>query len=320
MIRRGDFKPAWWLPGPHAQTLWPSLFRRRPQLRLCRQRLELPDGDFLDLVHAGPRDGARVLIVHGLEGNLRSHYARGFLRALEQAGYHGVFMHFRNCSEEPNRLPRSYHSCETGDLEFVLEQLVEASGRPVRAVVAVSLGGNVLLKWLGENPEQGLARSAVAISVPFRLGAATERLEFGLSRLYREHLMKKLRQSYRRKFDRMPSPLAVDVERLRNFREFDDQVTAPLHGFADVEDYYRRCSCRQFIPRIRTPTLILHAKDDPFMWPDTPPGADELPDAVTLELCGRGGHVGFVEGPPWRPRYWLERRLLEHLAGLPEDR
>ena len=321
MIQKGDFKPAWWLPNAHAQTIWPALFRRRPKLRLCQQRLELPDGDFLDLAHAGPRRAPTVLILHGLEGNLRSHYARGLLRALERAGYHGVFLHFRNCGEEPNRLPRGYHSGETGDLQQVLEQLRERGGRPVRAAVGISLGGNVLLKWLGEKGEQDLLQSAMAVSVPFRLGDAGERLEYGWSRLYREHLMRKLRQSYRRKFQQVPSPLDVDVGQLRNFWEFDDRVTAPLHGFAGADDYYQRCSSRQFIPHIRTPTLILHAHDDPFMWPDTPPEADELPAAVTLELCDHGGHVGFVSGAlPWRPKYWLEQRVLKHLAGLESDR
>lgn len=320
MIRQGDFKPAWWLPGPHAQTLWPSLFRSRPELPLEWERLELPDGDFLDLVHVGRRSAPTVLLLHGLEGNLQSHYAGGLLEALYREGYHGVIMHFRNCSEEPNRLTRSYHSGETGDLQRVLELLRERDGQPVRAVVAISLGGNVLLKWLGETGAQDLVQSAVAISVPFLLGAAADRLDRGLSRLYRRHLINKLRRSYRRKFDGMPSPLDVDLARLHNFWEFDDRITAPLHGFAGVEDYYRRCSCRQFIPGIRTPTLILHAKDDPFMWPDTPPTAEELPEMVTMELCEHGGHVGFIGGAlPWRPKYWLEQRVVEYLADPGEE-
>lgn len=303
--------PAWWLPGPHFQTIWPSLVRRRPALNLRRQRLELPDGDFIDLSRNGPEDAPRLLILHGLEGNLTSHYATGLLHALAQSGFQGILMHFRNCGDEPNRLARSYHSGETGDLQCVLEHLAEERGRPVRAAIGVSLGGNVLLKWLGEQGEQTLLERAVAVSVPFLLDQAAERMERGLSRLYQNHLLKRMRASYRRKLDLIPPPLRVDPERIHTFREFDEQITAPLHGFAGADDYYRRSSSRQFLGRIRTPTLILQARDDPFMWPQTIPKESELAPAVTLELSEHGGHVGFVAGAvPWQARYWMEERII----------
>ena len=312
-ITRSAFRPAWWLPGPHLQTLWPTFFRRRPVLSLERRRLETPDGDFLDLALGGRPEGPLVLLLHGLEGSLESHYAGNLLAALNRAGRRTAFLHFRGCSGEPNRLPRSYHSGETGDLQFVVQWLAENLA-PVDAVIGFSLGGNVLLKWLAERGEAAPVRRAVAVSVPFRLADADRRLRRGLSRLYLRHLLGRLRRSYREKFARLPSPLDVDVDRLRTFHDFDDQVTAPLHGFAGADDYYARASCRQYLKRIRVPTLILHARDDPFMFPDTVPGETELPPAVTLELSEHGGHVGFVSGPwPWQAEYWLERRIVEWL-------
>jgi hypothetical protein len=311
------FRPAWWCRSPHCQTLWPHLFRRRPSLTLRRERLELPDGDFLDLAWSGPERGPLVLVLHGLEGSLRSHYAASLIDGLVRSGLGVVFMHFRNCGGEPNRLPRSYHSGETGDLERLATQLVARTGQPLLAVVGFSLGGNVLLKWLGERGDSAPIRTAVAVSVPFLLGEAAERMETGWSRLYQWQLVRSLRRSYRRKLPRLSAQLPVDaagLERLRTFRTFDDRVTAPLHGFAGVDDYYTRSSSRQFLRHIRRPTLILHAADDPFMWPRTVPTAPELSPSVQLEVSAHGGHVGFVAGRwPWRPEYWLDARIIRHI-------
>ncbi|MGW8309581.1 MAG: hydrolase [Thiogranum sp.] len=310
----GAFRPAWWLPGAHLQTLYPTLFRgyRPPPLR--RERIELPDGDFLD-IDRGPRhDGPLVLLLHGLEGSIRSHYAAGLMASLDRCGFEVVLMHFRGCSGEPNRLPRSYHSGETGDLATLLGLL--HARHPERHVftIGVSLGGNVLLKWLGENPQQPLVQRAVAISVPFELNKAALRLQSGLSRLYQAHLLRKLRRSTRVKAALMSMPVSVNrLDEIRTFRAFDHQITAPLHGFAGVDDYYRRSSSRQFLKQIRTQTLILHALDDPFMTPDSVPGPEELGSGVTLELSEHGGHVGFIGGPwPWRARYWLDSRVCRY--------
>jgi predicted alpha/beta-fold hydrolase len=311
----GPFRAPWWCRGPHCQTLYPHVFRRRPALQLERERLELPDGDFLDLAWSGRESGPVVVILHGLEGSLRSHYAAGLVSALAHRGYRTAFLHFRNTTE-PNRLPRSYHSGETGDLAHLIRHVAARTGRPPFAAVGYSLGGNVLLKWLGESGESAPLATAAAVSVPFDLGEAADRMERGISRLYQWRLVASLRGSYRRKFSRIPSPLAVDLRRLRTFRQFDDQVTAPLHGFAGVDDYYRRSSSRPFLARIRVPTLIVHARDDPFMWPHTAPLPEQLSPSVRLEISDHGGHVGFVAGPwPWRPRWWLEERIVAHLDG-----
>ena len=309
------FRPAWWLRGSHAQTVWPALFRHRRQLAVRWRKLELDDGDFLELAWSGPDDGPIVLLFHGLQGGIRSHYATGLMHRLNQDGFCTCLMHFRGCGREPNRLPISYHSGKTDDPQRLLEHVIARSGRPPYAAVGISLGGNVLLKWLGEQGDASPLSRAVAISVPFMLDAAAERLEGGVSRLYQRHLVNSLRDAYRRKFARMPSPLDIDLKELRTFRLFDDQVTAPLHGFQGVDHYYESCSSRQFIPHIRVPTLILHARDDPFMFADTAPGADELPEQVWLELSAGGGHVGFIAGNlPGRAIYYAEQRVAEWLS------
>ncbi len=306
------FRPAWWLRGHHAQTLWPAFFRRRPRIPIRWERLELADGDFLDLAWSGPDDAPVVVLLHGLQGGLDSHYARGIMQRLDHAGFSVCLMHFRGCSGEPNRLPISYHSGKTDDPQSVVEHIRRNHDREVFGVVGISLGGNVLLKWLGESGGAAPIRRAMAISVPFRLDQAAQRLERGLSRLYQRHLVSSLQDAYRRKFARIPSPLPIDVGQLDTFRLFDDQVTAALHGFAGVDDYYARCSSRQFIPRIRVPTLILHARGDPFMFAETPPEPEELPSCVTLEIPDAGGHVGFVEGAiPGIARYYADRRVAE---------
>lgn len=317
MIQAAAFRPAWWLPGSHAQTLWPVLGRRRPHLALRRERLELPDGDFLDLDWTPNQQGPLVVILHGLEGSSRSHYARGLLAAVIKARWRGVVMHFRGCSDEPNRLTRSYCAGDTADIAYCVDWLRQREPATPLAVVGYSLGGNALLKWLGEAGQTALPQAAVAVSVPFLLDAAARRLRRGFSQLYQAHLLRELKLSYQRKFSSRkngPLPLAKLAE-LRDFYEFDDRITAPLHGYAGVHDYYARASCRPYLRNIHTPTLILHALDDPFMHPEAIPDADELSPSVQLELSPRGGHVGFVSGPwPWRAEYWLERRIPAFLA------
>ena len=315
-VQRSGFRPAWWLPGPHLQTLWPNLVRVKPCQALRRERLELPDGDFLDLDWTRPTDGPLVLVLHGLEGSIDSHYAAGLLRVLSEAGFEAVLMHFRGCSGEPNRLARSYHSGETGDLAQVLRLLGERFPERPMAAVGYSLGGNVLLKWLGESGGAAGVQQAVAVSVPFDLGRCADRLGQGFSRVYQAHLLKRLKRSAQRKFRELESPVDLSgIGRAQSFREFDDCATAPLHGFSSAEDYYQRCSSRPFLHRIRVPTLILHAADDPFMSSEVVPGEEDLSEAVTLELSDRGGHVGFVSGRvPLCGHYWLETRIVEHLA------
>ena len=312
-----DFTPAWWLPGPHLQTLWPAFVRRSRPVPLTRERLELPDGDFIDIDWAGRDPGPIVVILHGLQGSSRSPHVQGLLAALGRRGWRGAVMHFRGCSGEPNRLPRTYHSGETGDIGYVVRRLRERHPSTPLAAVGYSLGGNVLLKWLAERGACAELAAAVAVSVPFRLDRAAERLERGFSRAYKRHFIVDLQRTVREKFRHRPGPLDLDaVRREWSFRGFDDRVTAPLHGFRDAAHYYDASSCRQYLRGVARPTLIVHALDDPFMTRDVVPRREELAPSIRLELSAAGGHVGFVEGSaPWAARYWLEARIARFLAG-----
>jgi len=299
------------------QTLWPYLFRRMPRVELRRERLGLPDGDFLDLDWTENSHGPIVIVLHGLEGSSDSKYARGLLKAVHEHGWRGMVMHFRGCSGEHNRLPRSYHSGETTDLAYVVNLLRGREPEAPLFVVGFSLGGNVLLKWLGEVGSQVPIKAAVAVSVPFLLDESAKRLDQGFSRVYQWGLMHSMRNAVAEKRKRMKLPLKIqDLSKLKTFRDFDEHITAPLHGFAGAEDYYRRSSSRQYLKGIVVPTLLIHAEDDPFMTTSVIPNKQELSDSTTLELCSNGGHVGFVSGIcPWRPDYWLENRVLEYAEG-----
>ena len=312
MIQPTDFQPAWWLPGPHAQTLWPTLCRRRPRLCLRRERLELPDGDFLDLDWSAGERGPLALILHGLEGSSASHYVLGLLAAITGRGWRGVVLHFRGCGGQPNRLARGYCAGDTGDMAYVVNWLRRREPTAPLALIGYSLGGNALLKWLGEVGADAPVCAAAAVSVPFVLDMTARRLGTGFSRLYQFHLLRELKRSYRDKFHRRadgPVTLA-ELAEIRDFYAFDDRITAPLHGYAGVHDYYARASCRPYLKHIRVPTLILHALDDPFMRPEAAPEIGELAPSVRLELSQNGGHVGFVTGRwPWRAGYWLEQRI-----------
>lgn len=311
----GRFEPAWWCRGPHAQTLWARLLRRTPEVSYWRERLELPDGDFIDLDWSEHGRGPIVIVLHGLEGSSASPYARGLMRAIERRGWRGVVMHFRGCSGEPNRLARSYHSGDTGDLAYFVNTLRRRDPRAPLAAVGFSLGGNVLLKWLGKAGAAVPLRAAVAVSVPYVLSCAADRLNRGFSRLYQWRLLHSLCRTVIEKRRNIQLPLKVrDLSALKSFRDFDEHVTAPLHGFDGADHYYTVASSRQYLKGITVPTLLLHARDDPFMTEATIPRKNELSETVTLEVCSHGGHVGFVTGSwPWRARYWLEERIPAYL-------
>ncbi len=312
------FRASWWCRDPHVQTLWPVLTRRQPRIEYRRQGLELDDGDFLDLDWSGSPENAvsMVLILHGLEGCSRSHYVRGIVQALNKHGHCVVVMHHRGCSGEPNRLTRGYHSGDTGDIEYVVSLLRQHYPESPLAVLGYSLGGNILLKWLGENDQHKPVYAAVAVSVPFELEIAARKLEYGFSRIYQHYLMRRMKASVQRKFAGREG--AVDLLKLsktKTFYEFDDLFTGPVHGFENADDYYTRSSCLQYLGGIRQSALIIHAEDDPFMLPNSVPAPAEISDTTTLEVSKNGGHAGFIYGAsPLTPRYWLERRIPAFLA------
>jgi len=290
-----------------------------------RERFDTPDGDFVDVDWFGGAPGAPLLLVlHGLEGSIRSHYIGGLFRLAAARGWRSAVMYFRSCSGELNRLPRFYHSGETGDFDHVLRVLAEREPAPRVGAVGISIGGNVLLKWLGEQGEaapKALA-GAVAISVPFDLAACARLMDQGLQKsLYTASFMRSFRQKTRAKARVHPG--FVDVQaalRAQTFAAYDRAVTAPLHGFADEEDYWRRSSSGPYLARVRRPTLLINALDDPFIPPTSLPDPRGLPPAVRAEFVPHGGHVGFVEGRPWRATSWAERRALDFLASALDGR
>jgi predicted alpha/beta-fold hydrolase len=318
------FRPAPGMANPHAQTIGGRYLRPRAPVPFRRERVETPDGDFLDLDFAelpgaswADADAPVTVILHGLEGCSRSGYVLQTMRELAGRGIRAAAMNFRTCGGEPNRLARFYHSGETGDLGFVLRLLAERyPGAPLLAV-GFSLGGNVLLKYLGESGAAALPRAAVAVSVPFDLAAGARSLERGMGRLYTGRFLRTLRRKYLQK-----RPLigdAVDHGRVlaaRTFREFDDAATAPLHGFRDADHYYASSSSAFHLAGIRVPTLLLHSADDPFLPADAIPraAARENP-CITAAFTEHGGHVGFVGGTPWAPEFWAEAEAARFLAG-----
>ena len=347
-----SFRPAGWLPGAHLQTIWGRLTRSRRLVAFRRERVETPDGDELVLDHvdtlfdsgpsrrsapestrrfpaAGPASPAAVvLVLHGLEGSSYSVYVQGILEAAARRGFRGVALNFRSCARDPrdlsrmlpNRRPRLYHSGETEDLDFAVRTLAAREPDAPLYAVGVSIGGNVLLKWLGERPEQSGVAAAVALSTPYDLSACADHLETPIGRLYVSSFLGTLRRKAIGAAERFPEAAArIDVSRTRrarSFREFDDAATAPLHGFSGADDYYRRSSSIAFLSRIATPTLCISSEDDPFLPAESLVSARAAaPGSVELRVTRRGGHIGFVAGSlPWRPSYWAEETAIEWLA------
>jgi predicted alpha/beta-fold hydrolase len=324
------FKPAWWLRNPHAQTIWPALFRRLPKLPVRRERLRTLDGDFIELDYCGDGAGPVVIILHGLSGSSRSPYIIGLQRALLKRGFRIVAMNFRGCGGEPNDTARCYHSGDTEDFGLLCLELRRRYPDSPLAAVGFSLGGNVLLKWLGEQGREAELSAAVAVSAPMQLNICADRMDIGFSKVYRDRLLRELKEYIEwKKTHLRNSGNYLEVDKLdqlgdlsgvSSFWEYDERVVAGLYGFEDARDYYAKSSSKKYIKSIATPTLIIHSEDDPFMTPEVIPQDCEISSAVSLEITSGGGHVGFVAGYiPGFPKFWLEQRipafLTERLSG-----
>jgi len=258
------------------------------------------------------------VLFHGLAGSYESPYIQGVVQELSKYGYNSVLMHFRGCTGNDNKLPRSYHSGDSGDaLEFIQSLKKEFPNSKLYGV-GYSLGANMLLKLLGELKKNSLLEKVVAVSPPMRLDICAKKMDRGFSRYYQHRLLKDLKIALDKKYDKhdMQTLLKLkrqDIQKLKNFEEFDGAYTAPIHGFDSAQDYYTKCSSRQFLKDIQTPTLIIHSEDDPFMTKDVIPTKEELSSSVILELTKQGGHVGFVAGTLFKPNYWLEKRIVNFL-------
>jgi len=305
-----------WLPGGHLQTVWASLCAP-PKVALARERWETPDRDFIDVDFAGPANApALVVLFHGLEGGSDSHYARALAAKIPEAGLRIAIPHWRGCSGEPNRMPRAYHSGDSAEVDWILRKLVRSS--PEILAIGVSLGGNALLKWLGEQGEAAAAvvGRAAAVSAPIDLPAAGRALDRGINRLlYTQMFLSTLKPKSLQKLEAFPGLFdGARVGAARTFREFDNEFTAPLHGFRDVDDYWTRAASGPWLKKIRVPTLLLNARNDPFL-PEHAlvAAAREAAPSVLLEFPRTGGHVGFLGGPFPGRHDWLPQRLLQFL-------
>lgn len=302
-----------WLPGGHLQTIYAALFTPRPRVAYRRERWDTPDGDFIDLDWVdGATDGPLLALFHGLEGSSNSHYARALMHAVARRGWRGVVVHFRGCSGELNRLGRAYHSGDSAEIAWILERLRATHGGPLFSA-GVSLGGNALLKWLGEQRSAAahIVNAAAAISAPVDLMAAGDALDRGFNLLYVRHFLATMKPRSRAKALRFPGLFdRARMERARTLREFDDVVTAPLHGFRGTDDYWTRASSKPLLSAIAVPALLLNAKNDPFLPARALPRSDEVAACVTLDFPATGGHVGFVSGPPPGNLEWLAARVI----------
>lgn len=316
------YRPAWFIPGRHLRTLWGKFARRRPRVPVTVERWTTPDDDvlFIHRLHAPP-DRPLLVLLHGLEGSPNSHYARGLLARAHTLGWSAAALVFRTCGGEMNQTRRFYHSGETSDLDFAIHRLTsELPDAPI-VLAGFSLGGNVLLKWLGERGADvpPAVRAAATVSVPYDLARGSRYINRGFSRVYEQHFLRSLVRKAIVKRQRFPDIVPeVNLATLRTMWDFDDAVTAPVHGFRDATDYYERSSSLRWLDRIRVPTLLLSAADDPFLPPevlDEVRAAARKNDALQCEFAEQGGHVGFIAGSlPWRPLYWAEWRVTEFLS------
>ena len=310
------FSSPWWLPGGHLQTIYASL-RPPPRVALARERWETPDGDFIDVDFAGEaRTGRQLVLFLGLEGGSDSHYARAIGAHAAAAGFHVAMPHWRGCSGELNRKARAYHSGDSDEVDWIVRKLIN-SGKELFAI-GVSLGGNALLKWLGERGEAAaaLVRRAAAVSAPIDVAAAGRALDRGINRLlYTRMFLSTLKPKSLRKLEAFPGLFdAARVQAARTFREFDDMVTAPLHGFRGVDHYWSSASSGPYLDGIRVPTLLLNARNDPFLpEQDLLAATRKTSRSTVLEFPDTGGHVGFLSGPFPGRHDWLAQRLLHFL-------
>lgn len=318
------YTPPWFLRNPHAQTLWGKFVRpEAPMPHLVRERWTTPDDDRVTLVRLRAHEPAapRLVLLHGLEGTERSHYVESLVRAAWRRGWGADLLCFRSCDGALNAQPRFYHSGETSDLAHVLARLADAHPEATLVACGVSLGGNVLVKYLGEGRDDVPAtlRAACAVSVPYDLERGCRHISRGFSVIYERSFLRSLRTKALAKRERFPDrfPPVAEIASIRTLWEFDDRITAPLHGFADARDYYTRSSGKRFVRGIRIPTLLLSAVDDPFLPADV---LDEVRrdardnPAVTLQFEPHGGHVGFVVGSsPFRTDSYLATRVPAYL-------
>jgi predicted alpha/beta-fold hydrolase len=313
------YRAPWWLPGGHLQTIYPALMLRTPAPPYRREVWDTPDGDFVEVDWLdGRTDLPLVVLFHGLEGCSRSAYAASVMHELRRLGWRGLVPHFRGCGGKPNRLPRAYHSGDADEIGWMLSEAARRSGTPSLYAAGVSLGGNALLKWLAAQGEPARTRvlKAAAVSAPVDLRRAGDGLALGFNRVYTRHFLKTLKRKSAAKLESFPGLYdRRRLDRAQTLRDFDDLVTAPLHGFRDADDYWTRSSSASDLGRIRVSTLIVHGDNDPFLPGQYLPRSSQVSPNVSIEITKGGGHAGFPTGPFPGRLNWLARRLVAFFTG-----
>jgi predicted alpha/beta-fold hydrolase len=319
------FKPALCLKNRHAQTLYSAFFRKLPEPKIEIENYPLNDGDFLECHwHNRPLTNSNtpiIILFHGLAGSYKSPYIQGLMVEAAKEGFASVLMHFRGCSGKENSLPRSYHSGESGDALSWINTVSDNYPNSKIFTAGYSLGGNMLLKLLGELGKNSPITAAVSTSAPLQLDISANKMNSGFSKVYQRHLLQALNIALEKKFQKHDMSKLIslkkeEIKNLKTFWDFDGAYTAPIHGFNSAQEYYTKCSSKQFLKDIHTPTLIIHASDDPFMTTEILPTFEELSKSVKVELSAHGGHVGFIEGTIFKPEYWLEKRIMEFFKGF----
>lgn len=302
-----------WLPGGHAQTLWPLLIKPRP-LKLRRERWATPDDDFIDVDFLdGPPNAPLLVLFHGLEGSARSHYALSTAHACKKVGWRLALPHFRGCSGELNQRPRAYHSGDSAEIDWILRRLLAANNQHPLHAAGVSLGGNALLKWAGERGASAAlcVTGVAAMCAPLDLAACGHHLAHGFNQVYTRHFLRTLKNISATRLQQFPGLFdEAKMRRAINLYQFDDAVTAPIHGFAGADDYWQRASAKPWLKSIAIPALVVNPKNDPFLPARYLPKPAEVSPSVRLEQPASGGHVGFVSGPFPGNLDWLPQRLL----------
>ncbi len=307
-----------WLPGGNAQTIYPFFAKPSEEIRYRRERWEIEDGDFVDVDwFDGNDESPLVILFHGLEGGSRSYYALGMMQYLKQFGWRGVVIHFRGCSGLSNRLPRAYHAGDSDEIDWMIRRAAQqntklGANRKVYTL-GVSLGGNALLKWLGERGTEAsqFISGAATISVPLDLAAAGKALDAGFNQVYTRYFLSTLTYKALEKTDRFPGLFdAKALASCSSIYQFDNLVTAPLHGFRDTDDYWQKSSSKPWLQSIEVPTLVINARNDPFMPASVLPEPAEVSNAVVLVFPETGGHAGFIQGIFPGQMDWLPKRIV----------
>ena len=298
----------------HIQTLYAPFFRKFPKTKFIIERFNLKDKDFVEAYwykQKPKKNQPIVVLFHGLAGSYKSPYIQGAMQELENRGFASVLMHFRGCSGKDNLLPRSYHSGDTEDARAYITHLHKSYPKSKLHAIGYSIGGNMLLKLLGKDGLNTPLLSAISVSAPLDLDICANTIDRGFAKIYQAYLLKPLKEQLKRKFLQFDMKQFIDlkannIDKIKTIREFDNLYTAPINSFKNANNYYKRCSAKQYLKDIKIPTLIIHALDDPFMTPDILPKKSEIFNSITLKVVPYGGHVGFIKGSIFKPEYTLD--------------